>query len=272
MSIASPFSLSVVAITILALLGMPIGLSMIAGSALYLFLVGADMGIVAEQFLNGMYSNYVILAVPLFILAAEFMNVGSMTERLLDFCNVLVGRFRGGLAQINIVQSIIFAGMSGSAIADAAGSGRMMQKMMTRDGRFTMRETGELVTLQGYPVLDPGGTPLVLDPLAGPPEVGADGMLQQNGQPVGAIGLFSFVPGPDSIRYGNSGFLPNSEPQPLVDMMDVGVVQGFVEESNVNPVEEMMRLIQVQRTFEQVTALMRDSDNAQKEAIKTMGG
>lgn len=144
--------------------------------------------------------------------------------------------------------------------------------MMTRDGRFTMRETGELVTLQGYPVLDPGGTPLVLDPLAGPPEVGADGMLQQNGQPVGAIGLFSFVPGPDSIRYGNSGFLPNSEPQPLVDMMDIGVVQGFVEESNVNPVEEMMRLIQVQRTFEQVTALMRDSDNAQKEAIKTMGG
>ncbi len=64
------------------------------------------MGTVAEQFLNGMYSNYVILAVPLFILAAEFMNNGSLTERLLRFCNALVGRFRGGLAQVNVLQSI----------------------------------------------------------------------------------------------------------------------------------------------------------------------
>ena len=79
------------------------------------------MGTAAEQLLNGMYTNYVLLAVPLFILAAEFMNIGSMTERLLRFCDALVGRFRGGLAHVNVVQSIIFAGMSGSAIADAAG-------------------------------------------------------------------------------------------------------------------------------------------------------
>jgi hypothetical protein len=52
-----------------------------------------------------MYTNYVILAVPLFILAAEIMNIGTMTDRLLHFCNALVGRFRGGLAQVNIVQS-----------------------------------------------------------------------------------------------------------------------------------------------------------------------
>ncbi len=95
------------------------------------------MGTAAEQLLNGMYTNYVILAVPLFILAAEFMNIGSMTDRLMTFCNALVGRFRGGLAQVNILQSIVFAGMSGSAIADAAGTGRMMQVMMTRGGRYT---------------------------------------------------------------------------------------------------------------------------------------
>ena len=74
-----------------------------------------------------MIGQLVLLAVPLFILAAEFMNTGSMTDRLLHFCNVLVGRFRGGLAQVNVVQSIIFAGMSGSAIADAAASGKLMQ-------------------------------------------------------------------------------------------------------------------------------------------------
>lgn len=136
MNFASPFSLTLVAITALAFLGLPIGHSMIAGSILYLFLAGLDMGTAAEQLLNGMYSNYIILAVPLFILAAELMNVGSMTNRLMAFCNAVVGRFHGGLAYVNILQSIIFAGMSGSAIADAAGSGRLMQQIMTRDGKY----------------------------------------------------------------------------------------------------------------------------------------
>ena len=131
MNLASPFSISLVAITALAFLGLPVGHAMIAGSILYLFLAGQDMGTAAEQLLNGMYTNYIILAVPLFILAAELMNIGSMTERLLRFCDALVGRFRGGLAQVNIVQSVIFAGMSGSAIADAAGTGKMMQNMLT---------------------------------------------------------------------------------------------------------------------------------------------
>src|SRR3546814_6598088 len=80
MNLTSPFSISIVVITALAFLGLPIGLSMIAGSTLYLLLVGADLGIVAEQFLTGMYSNYVILAVPLFILAAAFINVGRSEE------------------------------------------------------------------------------------------------------------------------------------------------------------------------------------------------
>jgi C4-dicarboxylate transporter, DctM subunit len=96
---------------------------MISGSILWLFLRGQDMGLVAERLLNSMFTGYVILAVPLFILAAEIMNMGTMTDRLLRFCNALVGRFRGGLAHVNIVQSIIFSGMSGSALADAAGSG-----------------------------------------------------------------------------------------------------------------------------------------------------
>jgi TRAP transporter, DctM subunit len=173
MNLASPFSISIVIITILAFLGLPIGLAMLAGSTLYLLLVGADMGIVAEQFLNGMYSNYVILAVPLFILAAEFMNVGSMTERLLTFCNVLVGRFRGGLAQVNIVQSIIFAGMSGSAIADAAGSGRMMQNMMTREGRYTPSYAAALTAVTSVigPIIPPS-IPMIIYALVSDASIG----------------------------------------------------------------------------------------------------
>ena len=98
MNFASPFSLSIVGLTVLALLGLPIGHAMIAASVLYLALAHLDIGTAAEQILNGMYSSEVILAVPLFVLSAELMSVGSMTERLLGFCNAIVGRFRGGLA------------------------------------------------------------------------------------------------------------------------------------------------------------------------------
>ena len=173
MNLTSPFSISIVVITALALLGLPIGLAMMCGSILYLFMTGLDMGTAAEQFLNGMYSNYVILAVPLFVLAAEIMNSGSMTERLLRFCNVLVGRFRGGLAQVNIVQSIIFAGMSGSAIADAAGSGRMMQNMMTRDNRYTPSYAAALtaVTAVVGPIIPPS-IPLVIYALVSDASIG----------------------------------------------------------------------------------------------------
>jgi C4-dicarboxylate transporter DctM subunit len=173
MNLASPFSIAIILMTFLALIGMPIGLSMICGSVLYLFLTGADMGTVAEQLLNGMYTNYIILAVPLFILAAEFMNIGSMTERLLTFCNVLVGRFRGGLAQVNVVQSIIFAGMSGSAIADAAGSGRMMQNMMTRNGRYTPSFAAALTAVTSVigPIIPPS-IPMVLYALVSDASIG----------------------------------------------------------------------------------------------------
>src|ERR687897_2034831 len=173
MNLASPFSLSIVAITVLAFLGLPIGHSMIAGSILYLLLAGQDMGTAAEQLLNGMYTNYVILAVPLFILAAEFMNIGSMTDRLMAFCNALVGRFRGGLAQVNILQSIIFAGMSGSAIADAAGTGRMMQAMMTRDGRYPGSYAAALTAVSSVigPIIPPS-IPMILYALVSDASIG----------------------------------------------------------------------------------------------------
>jgi C4-dicarboxylate transporter DctM subunit len=173
MTLASPFSVTIIVMTALAFLGLPIGLSMLCATILYLFMAGLDMGTVAEQFLNGMYVNYVILAVPLFILAAEIMNSGSMTERLLRFCNVLVGRFRGGLAQINVVQSIIFAGMSGSAIADAAGSGRMMQNMMTRDNRYTPSYAAALTAVTSIigPILPPS-IPMIIYALVSDASIG----------------------------------------------------------------------------------------------------
>jgi len=132
----TPFTMCVVVLVALALLGLPIGLSMIAASVFYLTLAGLDLGTAAEQLLNGLYNSYVLLAVPLFILAADLMNTGSLTDRLLKFCLVLVGRFQGGLGHVNVVSNVIFAGMSGSAIADAVGIGRVIIGMMTREGRY----------------------------------------------------------------------------------------------------------------------------------------
>jgi C4-dicarboxylate transporter, DctM subunit len=173
MTLASPFSVAIVAITVLSFLGLPIGHAMIAGSILFLCLDGQDMGTAAEQLLNGLYTSYVLLAVPLFILAAELMNIGTMTERLLRFCDALVGRFRGGLAHVNIVQSIIFAGMSGSAIADAAGTGKMMQNMMTRDGRYTPSYAAALTAASAVigPIIPPS-IPMILYSLVSDASIG----------------------------------------------------------------------------------------------------
>src|SRR2546423_1729985 len=136
---------------------------MIAASILYLYVKGIDPGTAAEQLLNGMYSSYLLLAIPLFILAAEFMNSGSIMDRLLRFCNALVGRWRGGLAHVNVVQSIIFAGMSGSALADAASSGKVMQSLMTRDGKYTPAFAAALTAVSSVigPIIPPS-IPMVL--------------------------------------------------------------------------------------------------------------
>jgi C4-dicarboxylate transporter, DctM subunit len=168
-----PFTAALVVICGLAILGLPIGLSMISGSILYLFLRGQDMGLVAERLLNSMFTGYVILAVPLFILAAELMNTGTMTDRLLRFCNAFVGRFRGGLAQVNVVQSVIFSGMSGSAFADAAGTGRIIANMMTRDGRYTRSFAAALTASSAVigPIIPPS-IPMVLYALVSGASIG----------------------------------------------------------------------------------------------------
>jgi len=171
--VSAPFSLALAAIVALSLLGLPIGHAMIAGSILYLYAAGLDMGTAAEQLLNGMYSSYLLMAIPLFILAAEFMNSGSIMDRLLRFCNAMVGHFRGGLAHVNVVQSIIFASMSGSALADAAGSGKLMQSLMTRDGKYTASFAAALTAVSSVigPIIPPS-IPLVLYALVSDTSIG----------------------------------------------------------------------------------------------------
>jgi tripartite ATP-independent transporter DctM subunit len=132
----TPFAICIIMIVALGTFGLPIGHAMIVSSIAYMFLAGIDPGTAAEQILNGLFNSYVLLAIPLFILAADLMNIGSLTDKLLNFCLVLVGRFRGGLGHVNVVANMIFAGMSGSAIADAVGIGRIIIGMMAKEGRY----------------------------------------------------------------------------------------------------------------------------------------
>jgi len=169
----SPFALALAAIIALSLMGLPIGLAMITGSILYLALSGQDMSIAAEQLLNGLNGSYVLLAVPLFIFSAGLMNAGTLTDRLLRFCNLLVGRFRGGLGHVNVVQSVIFAGMSGSAIADAAGSGRIVIDMMRRGGAYPASYAAALTAASAVigPIIPPS-IPMVLYALISDASIG----------------------------------------------------------------------------------------------------
>lgn len=173
MSLISPFSVAVLLIVVLSLLGLPIGLSMIGGSIVYLIVTGQDVGIAAEQMLQGLYNSYTLLAIPLFILAAELMNLGSLSDRLLSFCNALVGRFRGGLGHVNVASAMIFSGMSGSAIADAVGLGRLIIKMMTRNGRYTPAYAAAITAASATigPIIPPS-IPLVLYALVSDTSIG----------------------------------------------------------------------------------------------------
>ena len=169
----SPFAICIISITVLATLGLPIGHAMIVSSILYLLLAGLDLGTAAEQLLNGLFNSYVLLAVPLFILAADLMNIGTLTDRLLQFCLVLVGRFRGGLGHVNVVANMIFAGMSGSAIADAVGIGRIIIGMMTKGGKYPVAYAGAITASAAIigPIIPPS-IPMVLYALISDASIG----------------------------------------------------------------------------------------------------
>ena len=165
------------------LLRAPIAFAMLASGIAYLIVKGQDLGLAAEQVLNGLYNGYVLLAVPLFVFAANLMNAGTISERLFDFSRVLVGRMRGGLAQVDILVSVIFSGMSGSAIADAAGPGLVTIRQMLKKPEYTPGFAGAVVVASATigPIIPPS-IPMVIYALV-------------SGTSVGALFLGGVVPG-----------------------------------------------------------------------------
>ena len=158
----------------LAGIGTPIGYSIILASLVYLGFAGLDLALAGEKILQGLYKSFVLLAVPLFIAAANIMNAGTISERLLNFCVAAVGRFRGGLGHVNVVASLIFSGMSGSAVADAAGIGKIIIEMMTKGGRYSRGYAAAITAATATigPIIPPS-IPMVLYALVSNSSIGA---------------------------------------------------------------------------------------------------
>ena len=116
------------------ILKIPIPLGFFTATAIYAYLSGFHLSIIAEKMVMGLYTKYILMAVPLFILTGNIMNTGKITEKIFKFANIIVGKFYGGMAHVNVVASIIFSGMTGSALADASGLGVMEIEAMREQG------------------------------------------------------------------------------------------------------------------------------------------
>lgn len=169
------FELSLCLLTLftLAAIGTPIAYAIFVGALVYLGASGQDLALAGEQILAGLYQSFVLLAVPLFIVAANIMNAGTISDRLLQFCVAAVGRFRGGLGHVNVVASLIFSGMSGSAVADAAGIGKIIIDMMTRSGQYTRGYAAAITAASATigPIIPPS-IPMVLYALVSNSSIG----------------------------------------------------------------------------------------------------
>lgn len=122
-----------IAFVALLVLGAPVAFVFLAPSMLYMVVTGTSLILVGQTMLQ-QFVNFVLLAIPLFILAGELMNTAGITSRIFAFATATVGHIRGGLGHVNVLASLIFSGMSGSSAADAAGLGRVEIKAMVEKG------------------------------------------------------------------------------------------------------------------------------------------
>ena len=157
-----------------AAIGMPVAYAILTGVLVYLGFAGQDLAIAGETMVQRLFDGFLLLAVPLFIVSANIMNAGSISDRLLSFCVALVGRFRGGLGHVNVVASLIFSGMSGSAVADAAGIGRIIIDMMLKNGGYSRGYAAAITAATATigPIIPPS-IPLVLYALVSNTSIGS---------------------------------------------------------------------------------------------------
>jgi tripartite ATP-independent transporter DctM subunit len=167
----------------LAMLRVPVALAMFAAGMAYLWVSGQDIGLVVDQTMNTLQGFSILLAVPMFILAANVMNAATISERLWNGAEALFGRFRGGLAHVTVLVSVVFSGMSGSAVTDAAGPGMLALRMMRDVSKYPAGFSAAIIAASATiaPIIPPS-IPMILYALL-------------SGASVGALFLAGVVPG-----------------------------------------------------------------------------
>ncbi len=131
---SAPLIVFLIMFVLIFVLKMPIPMGLMCACVFYFIVSGDAVKMVAQQTLKTFYTNYTIVAVPLFIFAANVMNSGKVTDKVFGFAKGFVGRFKGGLGHVNVLASLVFSGMTGSAIADASGLGKMEIDAMRAEG------------------------------------------------------------------------------------------------------------------------------------------
>ena len=122
-----------VVLLVLMLAGIPIAYALGIASAGYMVMTHTSLVMVAQRMVNGA-NSFTMLAIPFFFMAGELMNISGVTDKIIKMAKALVGHFKGGLAQVNIVASVFFAGVSGSATADTAALGATLIPKMVEEG------------------------------------------------------------------------------------------------------------------------------------------
>lgn len=145
----------------LLLAGMPVGFTLIVASLAFMLYDGQGLNFAAQRMVAGL-NSFPLLAIPFFILTAQLMNTSGVTDRIFGFAKALVGHVAGGLAHVNILASLMFSGMSGSAVADAAGLGQLEIRAM-RNAGYDQRFAGSITAASAIigPLVPPS-IPLVV--------------------------------------------------------------------------------------------------------------
>jgi flagellar basal-body rod protein FlgF len=172
----------------------------------------------------------------------------------------------GGFKQTGNPLDVAIRGQGWMAIQTTGGTA------YTRDGRMTMKATGELVTLNGNAVLDSGGASIAVNPSAGEPNIDHEGNITQSGTSVGKIGLYTLDVSNGYLRSENTAIIPVLPATAIEIFTTDGFAQGYVEESNVNSVTEMTNLIMVTRSFDGLQTSIDESESSLKKAIQVLGG
>lgn len=171
----------------------------------------------------------------------------------------------GALVQTNGDLDVAVQGDAYFSIMTPAGAA------YSRDGRFQVAPGGRLQTIAGHDVLDAGGSPVDVGNDGGKLSIGRDGAITQNNIQLATIGIFELPAGSNLTRYGNSAMLSDTPGVAVQDFTNRGVLQGFTESSNVNPMLELTKLIALQRQFESSMAASKQVEDTAMSSIRSLG-